>query len=209
MFNRKFVGFDDGCVHENVAISWDGFNGKGTFCVDEIDPYRLERYLQQSWLERGWMTNPTGPFLLCEQTDIGRSTQYKNIQSWYKNIHQVGHENIKVREKFAVEKCTLPKAWLHNMLQDINGVNSALVFNSTVSVELMLFGVPVISFDEGDPCYAVNSHNFTDDLKFPDKKKFLDYLVHCQWHFDEIENGDWWEKLKIKQGPKLNEFNSK
>ena len=35
IFNRKFLGFKPEDVHENVAISWDGFNGNGTFCVNE------------------------------------------------------------------------------------------------------------------------------------------------------------------------------
>jgi hypothetical protein len=196
MFNRKFLGFQPQDVHENVAISWDGFNGYGTFCVNEIDEKRLYRYVKEEEI-LDYRYNAHGVNLLCEQYDLGRCRNWKSINDFYSFVKK-RYDNVVVRKKVNPENIGVEE-WKRQILQQLQNVKSAHVLNSTVSTELTVFGVPLVSHDKGDPCYSLRNMRFK-------RMKLLNYLAHCQWHYDEINNGKWWEKLKNKKGPKLYEI---
>lgn len=196
MFNRKFLGFDPQDVHENVAISWDGFNGRGTFCVTDVDEKRLFRYVKDEEI-LDYKENPTGVNLLCEQADLGRNTSWKNINEFYKWVRKE-YKNVVTRKKSNPENVGVG-TWKREILKELQNVQTAHVLNSTVSTELTIFGVPITSHDIGDPCYALKGNK--------DKRmELLTYLAHCQWHYSEINNGEWWDRLKVKTGPQLHEI---
>ena len=68
-------------------------------------------------------------------------------------------------------------------------------------------GIPVVSYDIGDPAYALASHNVKDDLLYPDNRlKFFQYLAHCQWTESEIKNGEFWSHIYPIQGKQLWEW---
>lgn len=189
--NRKFVGFDDH-VHTSLAISWNGFNGYGKFCVGDIDENRLRKFLDITKMH----PQRKGEYnLLCEQSDVGRSTKYENVQQWYKEVKQ-SCSPLKTRVKANPEFIGQAK-WERQFCGEINDVKEAHVLNSTVSVDLLYYGVPVRSWDKGDPCYAGNIEN---------RERLFNYLAHCQWTHEEIEKGKWWSKLKYNNGPCLNEI---
>jgi hypothetical protein len=196
IFNRKFLGFDPQDAHDTVAISWDGFNGRGTFCVSDIDKNRLARYVKDKEI-LDYKENSGDVNLLCEQADLGRNTSFKHIKAFYDWIHSQ-YTNVAVRKKITPEKIGV-KMWKRQILKELENVKTAHVLNSTVSTELTVFGVPVTSHDIGDPCYALKGN--TDR-----RMELLTYLAHCQWHYSEINSGEWWDKLKIKTGPQLYEL---
>lgn len=196
MFNRKFLGFGTKDAHENVAISWDGFNGRGTFCVTDTDEKRLHRYVKDEEI-LDYKENMGGVNLLCEQYDLGRNTSWKNINEFYDYIY-TQYSNVAVRKKISPENVGV-EIWKQQILKELEDVKTAHVLNSTVSTELTVFGVHVASHDIGDPCYALKGNK--------DKRmELLTYLAHCQWHYSEINNGEWWDKLKNKTGPQLYEI---
>ena len=196
MFNRKFLGFNPQDVHENVAISWDGFNGNGTFCVSEIDTDRLYRYVKEEEI-LDYRINAQGVDLLCEQHDLGRCTDWKTINDFYSFI-KGRYKNVVVRKKVSPENIGVEE-WKKQILHQLQNVRAAHVLNSTVSTELTVFGVPIVSHDKGDPCYSLRNMRFK-------RMELLTYLAHCQWHYDEIRNGQWWDVLKEKTGKQLNEW---
>lgn len=202
MMNRKFLGFREKDVHENVAISWDGFNGKGTFCVDEIDPKRFWRYIKpdeyEDWKELGT------DYLLFKQTDMGRSKKFPSINEWYIHVKRSNVSPLRIRPKLNPEYGDHVE-FRKRFKKDLENVKAGIVLNSTVSTEVLLAGVPVISMDEGDPCYAINSHAL-NEIKYPDRLSFFQYLAHCQWNYSEIANGDFWAQIYPKRGPRLCEW---
>tara|TARA_R110002050_G_scaffold297567_1_gene459184 strand:+ start:68 stop:892 length:825 start_codon:yes stop_codon:yes gene_type:complete len=205
MFNRKFLGFEPQDVHENVAISWDGFNGNGIFCVKDINPQRLNVYLNDEDI-LDWQKKPKGNLLLCEQSDLGRCTRWPSVNAWYENVKN-NNWNVVVRKK--INPSVIGEdLWLKETKKQIKNIKAAAVLNSTVSTELFTFGVPIISYDKGDPCYAVSNRVANGISYFSQslRREFLTYLAHCQWHYDEIRNGQWWDVLKEKEGKRLNEW---
>lgn len=202
MVNRKFLGFGAQDPHDIVTISWGGFNGNGIFCADDIDKSRFEHFIKPNeFIE--W-ADPGEYYLLCEQSDVGRCKKYPSIQNWYTKVKE-NNGNFKTRKKINPERGNV-RTFRTDFFQDIKNVKAAVVLNSTVSIEMLLAGVPVISMDIGDPSYAINSHTI-NDIVYPDRLQFFQYLAHCQWHYTEIENGDFWTQLYPKRGKKLNEYN--
>jgi len=191
MGNRKFVGFGDH-VHNTLAISWDGFNGRGTFCVDEVDESRLEKFIDINRMRPKQKGNYS---LLCEQSDVGRCAEYENINQWYVHVKNTVNP-LKIRRKKNPERVNF-KIWEQSFLSELNDVKEAHVLNSTVSIDLLYYGIPVISHDRGDPCFGGDIDN---------REKLFHYLANCQWDYSEIANGDWWDKLKEKKGIKPCEF---
>ena len=76
-----------------------------------------------------------------------------------------------------------------------------------ISLNAMMIGIPVVSFDEGDPVYPLTTHDFSS-IMYPDRLPFFQYLAHCQWTEDEIKSGEFWEHIYPMRGPKLNEWSS-
>lgn len=202
MMNRKFIGFGDRDVHDNVAISWDGFNGRGTFCVDEIDPDRFHRYVKEDEFME-WRT-PGKNYLICEQADTGRCKQFTTPTQWYAYVEQNVKGPLKRRKKVHPVSGKIP-TFKRGLIDDLKITKAAIVLNSTVSTEILLFGTPVISMDKGDPTYPINSHSL-NIIIYPDRLPFFQYLAHCQWHYDEIKNGNFWAQIYPKRGPKLCEW---
>ena len=191
--NRKFVGFGKHVENTN-AISWNGFNGNGQFCVDTVDESRLLKTFDID-INNMHPVVKGDKHLLCEQYDLGRCTKYNNVNQWYDEIKK-SFSPLKVRAKKNPEKIG-HAAWEKQFCNEIKDVKEAHVLNSTVSVDLLYYGIPVKSWDKGDPCYVGTIEN---------REKLFHYLAHCQWTKNEINNGDWWEQLKTNNGPKLNQI---
>jgi len=197
MVNRVLVSRNARHVHDVVAISWDGFNGRGTFCVDGADAGRLHKFINPSADVAGWRKE--GEYLLlCGQADVGRCGRYGSTQEWYKYVENTTNEQVLFRPH-PNNGARVPLA------THLHLARAAAVLNSTVAIDALLAGVPVLSFDEGNPAHAIAGHTMAD-TQYPDRLKFLAYLAHCQYFCDEIENGYFWERLNPKRGKRLCEY---
>lgn len=200
MFNRKFLGNDPKIVHQNCAISWNGFNGDGTFCVDAVDPKRIEKYINPEKDIRSW--NKDGKYLLlCEQSNTGRSRTYRTINQYYDYVKKHATLPIKFRKKPVGEEAIDA----NRVQQELIGAKAIVHLNSTISIDAMMAGIPVISLDVGDPLYAITGHTL-DDIRYPDRLPLFQYLAHCQWDETEIATGKFWEHIYPMRGPKLCEL---
>ena len=201
MMNRKFLGFGERDVHDNVAISWDGFNGRGVFSIKEVDPSRLLKYVKEEDISDSVM--PQGDnYLLCEQADLGRCKKYTSLNDFYSQATKnIPTHLLKIRRKVSPENIGLKK-FNEGFNKSLKNIKTALTLNSTVAVDILLKGIPIVAFDKGCPTYAVSSHS-VDNLIFPYTRNFLEYLAMCQYHYDEIENGKFWEMIYPMSGSRL------
>ena len=203
MLNRKFVGNGPQVVHENCAISWNGFNGRGTFCVNEVDPTRLTRYMAEEellpWRKHG------SKLILCEQSNVGRTEdpKFKTLQLYYSSVKRGATLPVVFRKKPIGEK-NISFAKVTSDL--IKFDPKALVnLNSTISIDALTVGIPVISFDIGDPAYPITTHSLSA-VSYQERLPFFQYLAHCQWTEDEIKTGEFWSHIYPMQGKKLHEW---
>ena len=203
MFNRKFVGNAPKVVHENCAVSWNGFNGRGTFCVNEVDPARLKRYMSEEEL-LPWRKHGKN-FILCEQSNVGRANdpKFKTLQGYYNFIKKGATLPVVFRKKPIGED----NISFNKVTDDLIKLDpKALVnLNSTISVDALTVGIPVISFDVGDPAYPITTHTL-GAVTYSERLPFFQYLAHCQWTEDEIKSGECWKHIYPVQGKKLHEW---
>lgn len=201
MFNRKFVGNNPKTVHENCAISWNGFNGYGTFCVEQVDPKRLERYVNPETEITAW--HKDGKYLLlCEQSNTGRSRRYQSLQQFYSYVNDNALMPVKFRKKPIGEEAIDA----YRIQNELKGAKAIVHLNSTISIDALMAGVPVIALDKGDPAYGVAGHSL-NEIRYVDRLPFFQYLAHCQWSEEEIRSGEFWHHIYPMRGPKLHEWN--
>tara|TARA_R110000772_G_scaffold20140_3_gene55939 strand:- start:5169 stop:6005 length:837 start_codon:yes stop_codon:yes gene_type:complete len=207
MLNRKFLGFEEGDVHDNCAISWNGFNGMGIFCVDRnrMDGDRLEKYIDPREIEH-WSLDSDN-YLLCHQHDTGRSTRFDDINKWYQNVQgRVHSNNLKIRRKITLENVGRLE-FMRSLREDLSDVKAIFSLNSIVSVEALILGKGLVTDDKTNPCYGVASSEIGSSIKPFDRTEFLTYLANCQWHIDEIRNGSFFHNMEYgAQGKRLHEF---
>jgi len=199
MVNRVLITKDPQHVHDVVAISWNGFNGRGTFCVDDPAEDRLRLFIDPVKDVKPWRKE--GRYLLlCGQADLGRCGRYATPGEWYDYVKGTVAEPVMFRPH-PNHGQRVPLA------THLRQARAAAVLNSTVAVDALMGGVPVISFDEGNPAHAVAGKTIAETLT-PDRMQLFRYLAHCQYFTREIESGYFWERLNPMRGPRLAEFNA-
>ena len=207
MLNRKFLGFKERDVHDNCAVSWNGFNGMGIFCVDQnnLSQKRLDKYLAPHEIE-DWSLDHD-KYLLCQQHDTGRSSKYTNINNWYHKIHRmVKPVDLKIRNKITLENVGNTE-FMKSLREDLSDVKAIFSLNSIISVEAIILGKGVIAEDPTNPCYSVSFKEIGGKIQSFDRNFFLKYLAHCQWHIDEIRNGTCFSHMVLGPiGPRLHEI---
>lgn len=207
ILNRKFLGFKERDVHDNCAVSWNGFNGMGIFCVDQnnLSQKRLDKYLAPHEIE-DWSLDHD-KYLLCQQHDTGRSSKYKNINNWYHKIHRmVKPVDLKIRNKITLENVGNTE-FMKSLREDLSDVKAIFSLNSIISVEAIILGKGVIAEDPTNPCYSVSFKEIGGNFQSFDRNFFLKYLAHCQWHIDEIRNGTCFSHMVLGPiGPRLHEI---
>lgn len=190
MVNRAFLGDHN----DNVAIGWDGLNGRSRFCVTDIDEERWLKFVDPKTI-LGW--REVGEYLLLMgQADLGRCGKWQSLNAWYQYIKQQVNENVIFRPH---PGGPVPLS-THLRLARL-----AVTLNSTVSVKSIVAGVPTVAMDPGNPCWGICGHTLGEE-KRPKRIPFLKYLAHCQWNWLEIKRGDFWDQLKVYEGQPLCDY---
>ncbi len=102
----------------------------------------------------------------------------------------LGLRNIDIKNQNSIE-------------DDLENAAVVIAFNSHVSIEATLKGIPVI-VDKNNPCWNI-SYKLSDineglnNYKFdqePDRLKLFKWLCYCQYNINEVKNGLAWELIE-------------
>lgn len=198
MVNRVLISTNPQHVHDVVALSWNGFNGRGTFCVDDYSSdKRLSMFIDPVKDVKTW--RKSGDYLLlCGQADLGRCGKFASLGEFYNYVKGTAAEPVVLRPHPSQGQSVPLQTHFHMS-------RAAAVLNSTVAVDAMLAGVPVISFDEGNPVHSIAGHTLAETMT-PDRMPLFRYMAHCQHFAHEIGSGDFWEQLWPIEGPRLCDY---
>jgi len=185
--NRKFLGN----VNDNVTIGWNGFNGRGQFCVDDV-PESIDADVQSMVTLLPWKRTTDPRALIMGQADLGRCTFWRMLPDWYHDMQRMFNQNFIFR-KWPGDR---------NLRADVARAGISVTLNSTVAIETLILGHPTAAFDEGSPVWAVCAPGCNVKLE-PPREKLLSYLAMCQYHFTDIECGLFWDQLNPRRGPRL------
>lgn len=183
-----------------TSVAWNGLNGRADFCLDEslITPERFKKNFEMKpWNKDGKNIIIMGQLRGDMSLDGRDLTQFYNDLAkdlwqahrkhvWFKP-HPQGIGNGRNFEP------TIP-VWPDNLESALADAYLVVTFNSNSGVDAVVNGVPAISFDIASMAYAVTGHGIHDRL-FPCRENWAHRLAHCQWSPDEINSGDYWERL--------------
>ena len=154
-----------------VQLVWDGHGRRGNHCVP--DDRGRRKIAPELW---PWKHGKR--IVLCGQTET-YSPHFRSLGDWYASVcathfrkHPQGDNPTNLPTVSTWEDC---------------GV--AITLNSSVGVDCIIRGIPVVTMDEGAMAWDVSGHD-PAQIHFTDRAPWLEWLSWTQWHQDEIRDGE-------------------
>lgn len=182
------------------SIGWNNLNNRADFKLpkDFVSTGRFNNFFHlKDWKNGGDKIIIAGQFI----EDM--SVQGLNLSPFYEKLYTLLSKkyNLPVYFKQKPLKKSVRTNFTHNipifqgdMKKALEEAAFIVTFNSNSAVDAVINGVPAITFDKGSMAWDVTSHDISEIIK-PDRSLWAEKLAHCQWSIEEIENGDWLERL--------------
>ncbi len=185
---------------------------------------RWKSFFEEKYYLRPWKKNIDRGKKILIIPPTSAICWYFNAHNWLKDLLKFFEKNfggeflrkIKIREKPnepIVDKngnfLGLDEKKIHNqssLQDDLKDANLVIAYNSQVSLEATIQGIPVIvdkhnccwpiSFSLEDICKDINNEIF--DVE-PDRLSLVKWLSYCQFNYKEIKDGAAWEIINKLQ----------
>jgi hypothetical protein len=186
------------------AVGYGGIAGNAQFFNHNAPPDRWTRLKIEL---QPYDEKRTGPILVCGQLPHDATVQYTDHVGWCERTVKFyvdrkdwvlfrPHPKITNAMQYGVDT-TL---WDTNTLAaTLRNARCVVTWNSTIGVDALIAGTPVIAVDKGSFVYPIVSHELTDVDKplMPDRKQWAASLAYCMWSIKELENGLAWHHLSV------------
>ena len=214
--NLNYINVELGYLgnrRKNPSIGYNGINGEAIFLNSNspgdrwdkfkkniTDDYRIYNrllpeinkpyHLGSDEVKLPPWRNTGDEVLIIQQipTDcalISRQLPAINMDDWTLKQKQ---KYEKMGHKVRIRPTTNPGRSLE---QDFIHAKLVVTCSSNCGVLSVLAGIPTIAE------YPISMvYNLCKKNKTPDREQWLKNLLYCQWHLEEIENGDMWDHLK-------------
>ena len=203
VIERGFVKRNDGYQ----SIGWNGNVGFGEYCNQNMPPDRWKK-LNVELLPQKKIGDS---IVIMGQIPWDTAVQNIDYRRWVITIAEILKKITDrpiIFRPHPLKKTAIPPIkgveTSHKSLQeDLNRARVCVLFNSTSGVEAIIDGTPVIAMDKGSMVWDLTKNKLSPEAietpYFPDDKKrqqWANDIAYAQWHFDEIERGDFWEHIK-------------
>lgn len=199
VFERGYLG--DRMVW--TSIGWNGLNNNADFCLPDKVEHR--RFLEHYKLEP-WKNHRGDKIIIAGQVVGDASLKGADLTSWCERTAkelEVAHDlpvfykpHPAARDHSRNFHPRIPK-YRGDMQAAIQEAAAIVCWNSNASVDAVVAGCPALTFDQGAMAYPVTGHT-AGDILTPDREEWAARLAHCQWSFDEIKSGAFWERMLCK-----------
>ena len=197
VMERWFFGGD----FEHISLGYDGLNGQADFCNANSPPDRWEphKHLMKPW-------NPGGEYvLLIGQVPGDNSCSHVNIQQWYvesvMKARAIQDLPVVFRHHPKYQNPVIPCGIevMDGSLEDcLKGAACVITFSSTVGVDALLAGKPVVAADPISMAWPLAGHNVEEIPPVLDRQQWAYDLAYTQWTEQEIRTGAAWIHLRQK-----------
>lgn len=163
-----------------------------------------------------WNLNLNGPILIALQLPGDASLRGCNITKWAYSVCSklrcITNRKIIVRtpqldrkyDKLWIDKLVkipnlfFQKGTKENLIETLKSSYCSITYTSGMAVDSVLNGCPTIACDPGNFCYEISANSPEDinNLRYVERKQWIQNLSYCQWDIEEIEKGLPWEHLK-------------
>lgn len=181
-----------------TSIGWNGLNGRADFCLpDKVSADRFrDNFELKPWKKNGEKIIVMGQLrgdMSLQGLDLtefyerwARELELRyNKPVFFKEHPTKPHMNFNPR---------IPR-YKGNLEEALSEAFLVVTYNSNSGVDAVVNGIPALSFDKGSMAYSVTGHTINDRIT-PVREEWAYKLAHCQWTPKEIENGDYWERMK-------------
>jgi len=169
-----------GDTEKFVSLVWNGHGRRGRHMVPHnANGERWERYGVpiENWKYGSRV-------ILCGQTET-YSPRFQRLEDWYRTVsathfrkHPAGDNPTGLPDAVTFDDCS-----------------EVITLNSSVAVQCVLSGYPVVAMDEGSMAWDVSGHR-VGDLKHvghDQRRAWAEWLAWTQWTDDEIREGAPWD----------------
>ncbi len=184
-----------------TSLGYNGLNGQADFCNVNSPPDRWEshKYLMKPW-------NPGKDYvLLIGQIPADSSCSHVNIQQWYvesiMKTRAIQDLPIVYRHHPDYRNPSIPCGIdvIGGSLEDcLKGAAYVITFSSTVGVDALLAGIPVVAVDPISMAWPLAGHSVKEVPPMSDRQQWAYDLAYTQWTEQEIRSGAAWAHLRQK-----------
>ena len=179
-----------------VSLSWDGFNGRGSFPGAADGGARWDRHFGH--MLKPWRETVGGNALLIGQVPGDAALFGQDIVAWTQDFSArllgLGFQVTFRPHPLSPIPCP-PGAILsvNSLATDLATAGFVVTYNSTTAVEAILAGVPAVVMDAGSVAYPMASHGLEEPLRYPDRTAWCHDLAWRQWTLGELADGSAWQ----------------
>lgn len=208
---RGFVRRED---YWSVGIG--GINGRADFAVPADCDGRRAEALHAAPAEIGWERD--GYLLVAGQVPWDVSVQDTDHVAWCREtvdrVKRLGFE-VRFRPHPLARGTDYDVAAVQDtraLAETLGGARAVVTWSSTLGVDALLAGVPVIAMNRGSMAWPIAAHSLKalvglrfpptahwlqalDELRLPDTAHWFARLAHCQWSVEEMRAGLPWRQL--------------
>lgn len=192
-----------------TSLAWDGLNGRGKFCLDEIPPLDPARRAIMVDTLKPWRARGGDKIVIMGQVPGDESLQGRDLGPWYLAQARAASDRfrmpvvlrphpIAVQRKLHV-RSGVPEiaASLDETLAEAAAV---ITFNSNSGVDALMAGAPTVATDPGSMAWGLAAPSI-DSLRLPapepeGRSRWAARLAWCQWTPQELAAGSWWLRMK-------------
>lgn len=188
--NRCFFGDR----HDNVAIGWDGFNGKAEFYNHGMSNDRWEKHgvPVQPWRET---TRDGQVLVLGEFRQMGK--WYQKVDADIRASHWKNFPIVYRPHPFRAGERQCGWAPAPGKPQDdietaLNKAALCITYDTIGGIDALINGVPTVAYGQYSMARPIAASKIMDVFYLRDRAAWLNDLAYAQWHYGEIADGSFW-----------------
>jgi len=214
-FKGPLLNISDGCLRNDLRygskypflLSFNGPSFLGNFkYTDDLPSKRWDRWgIEVKPWKKG------GDYILVGH-QFAKRYGVNRIEKFKKIIEDLKGYNVRIRQhpKFiadvlASKECKghLREKYLRDKNitfgEDLSKAKCMVTYDSAISVQAIFHGVPLIMYGKYMIMDPVSSPN-VDNLRYPDRQSWLNWLGYQHWTIDELRTDKWlkyYKKIKM------------
>lgn len=192
-----------------TSLAWDGLNGRGRFCLDEIPPLDPARRAIMVDTLKPWRGGVGKNIVIMGQVPGDESLQGRDLGPWYLAQARAAsdrfHLPVVLRpHPIAVQRRLHTPSGVPEIAASLDATlqqaAAVITFNSNSGVDALMAGVPTVATDPGSMAWGIAAPSI-DAIRLPapepdGRTAWAARLAWCQWLPEELAAGGWWQRMQ-------------
>lgn len=192
-----------------TSLAWDGLNGRGSFCLDEIPPLDPARRAIMVDTLKPWRGRGGDKIVIMGQVPGDESLQGRDLGPWYLAQAKAASDRFRMPvmlrpHPIAVQRRLHVRSGVPEIAasldETLREAAAVITFNSNSGVDALMAGVPTGATDPGSMAWGIAAPSI-DSLRIPAPEPdgraiWAAKVAWCQWTPQELAAGTWWPRMQ-------------